>query len=291
MLNSKNTLENSRRIETLLSSITNLPAIPYIINEVNKIIEDPSASAAKLAQIINKDQALVTKILSLANSPLYGIPRRVATIDFAIIILGFNHIKNIIIALSMIDAFKSIKGEYFDQQKYWIHSLIVATLSKKIADDLGHRTGGEVFTAGLLHDLGIPIIFKYFNKEFIEIVQEANRTDKSIFETEKEILGLDHTDVGKFLIDKWNLPYSLANSVLYHHAPSKSKTDAVLPAIIHLADIVTQRLEIGDFYWDKNLPIDKTIIDILRFGNEEYMESVILSYKDLLTSQIESLNI
>ncbi|HPN37638.1 MAG TPA: HDOD domain-containing protein [Melioribacteraceae bacterium] len=280
-----------KRVEALLSSVNNLPSIPLIINEVNRVIEDPGASAAKLAKIINKDQAMVTKILSLANSPLYGIPRRVSTIDFAIIILGFNHIKNIIIALSMIDAFKSVKGERFDQQKYWVHSLMVATLSKKIADDLGHRTGGEVFTAGLLHDLGIPIIFKYFNNDYIEITKIAEESGTSIFENESNILGLTHAQVGRFLIDKWNLPVGLANSVQFHHQPGKCPTDVVVPAIIHLADIITQRFEKGDFFWDKNLPIDKSIIDILKLGNEEYLEQFILSYQELVNSQVESLNI
>jgi HD-like signal output (HDOD) protein len=283
--------EKVKKVEALLSSVNNLPSIPTIINEVNRIIEDPGASATKLAKIINKDQAMVTKILSLANSPLYGIPRRVSTIDFAIIILGFNHIKNIIIALSMIDAFKSVKGEKFDQQKYWVHSLMIATLAKKIADDLGHRTGGEVFTSGLLHDLGIPIIFKYFNTDYNEITDSVDISGLSIYETEKLVLGMPHTEIGRFLIDKWNLPVGLANSVQYHHEPSKCPTDPVVPAIIHLADIITQRFEIGDFYWDKNLPIDSAIIDILKFGNEEYLEQFILSYKDLVNSQIESLNI
>lgn len=283
--------EKIKKVEALLSSVNNLPSIPIIINEVNRIIEDPGASATKLAKIINKDQAMVTKILSLANSPLYGIPRRVSTIDFAIIILGFNHIKNIIIALSMIDAFKSVKGEKFDQQKYWLHSLMVATLSKRIADDLGHRTGGEVFTAGLLHDLGIPIIFKYFNNDYIEITGIADETGNSVFETESLILGLTHVQIGRFLIDKWNLPVGLANSVQYHHEPGKCPTDPIVPAIIHLADIITQKFEKGDFYWDKNLPIDKSVIDILKFGNEEYLEQFILSYEELVNSQIESLNI
>jgi len=283
--------EKIRKIEAKLSTVNNLPSIPLIINEVNRLIEEPGASATKLAQIINKDQAMVTKILSVANSPLYGIPRRVSTIDFAIIILGFNHIKNIIIALSMIDAFKSVTGEKFEQQKYWLHSLIVATLSKKIADDLGHRTGGEVFTAGLLHDLGIPIIFKYFNKDYVDIITSAESSGNSIYETESIFLGLTHAKIGRFLIDKWNLPLSLANSIEYHHNPSKCPTDPVVPAIIHLADIITQKFEKGDFYWDKNLPVDNSIIDILKFGNEEYLEQFILSYENLVNSQIESLNI
>ena len=129
--------QNKKKVNRVLSSVYNLPSVPTLIFDVTKIIEDPKSSAAQLGQLISKDQGLVTKILSVANSPLYGIPRRVSTIEFAIVILGFNHIKNIVIALSMMEAFKNIGDTKFDQKSYWEHSLLTATAAKRIADDLG----------------------------------------------------------------------------------------------------------------------------------------------------------
>ena len=172
---SENIETKKERALRILSSVYNLPTVPFIIFEVTKILEDPMASAAQLGKIIGKDQGLVTKILSVANSPLYGIPRRVSTIDFAIVILGFNHIKNIVIALSMMDTLKKFGDGQFQQKQYWMHSFITATASKRIADDLGITTSGEAFTAGLLHDLGIPIIYKYFNKEYLQISSHPAR--------------------------------------------------------------------------------------------------------------------
>jgi HD-like signal output (HDOD) protein len=97
-----NYLENTEvireRNKRLLSGIRNLPSVPFIMVEVSKMLDNPRTGASDLGKLISKDQAMVAKILSVANSPLYGLPRRVSTIEFAIVILGFDHIKNIVIA-------------------------------------------------------------------------------------------------------------------------------------------------------------------------------------------------
>ncbi len=272
-----------------LSSVYNLPSIPYVIFEVTKMIENPMASAAQLAKIITKDQGLVTKILSVANSPLYGIPRRVSTIDFAIVILGFNHIKDIVIALSLLEAFKKIGDKKFEQKAYWTHSILTASAAKRIADDLGYTFSGEVFTAGLLHDLGIPIIYKYFNQEYKKIIELTENDEMTFHEAEIETLGVSHSEIGKHLMGRWNLPDGLADAVNQHHKPSDSEENKELAALIHLADYMTYKLGYGGFSWDKNYELDKATIDILKLGDEEYLENFIKSYEELFSHQINSI--
>ena len=98
-------------------NIRNLPSIPVVMTEASNLLENPRTSAAELGKLISKDQGLTAKILSVANSPLYGLPRRVSTIEFAIVILGFDHIKNIVIALSMIEAFKNESGKNWNRKR------------------------------------------------------------------------------------------------------------------------------------------------------------------------------
>jgi HD-like signal output (HDOD) protein len=284
-------VDNVRKQKTIrtLSSVYNLPTVPVIVFEVTKIIDDPRSSAGQLGKVISKDQGLVTKVLSVANSPLYGIPRRVSTIDFAIVILGFNHIKNIVIALSMMDAFKNFGGSKFDQTAYWNHSLVTATAAKRVADDLGFSFSGEAFTAGLLHDLGIPVIYKYFNKEYNEILTLVKNEGRSFIEAELIVLGNTHGEIGKILVDRWNLPIALSEVVTNHHTPSLANNDKELVAIVHLADYMTQKLGVGSFKWDENYAIDHSIIKTLNLGSEEYVENFIDSYKDLFETQLESI--
>lgn len=283
--------KKKKRAQRILSSVHTLPTVPYIIYEVNRVIDNPMASAAQLSKIINQDQGLVTKILSVANSPLYGIPRRVSTIDFAVVILGFNHIKNIVIALSMMEVFKSFGDHKFPRKKYWFHSILTASAAKRISDDLGFPYGGEAFTAGLLHDLGLPVIYKYFPQDYQGIVDSVRYKHMTFEQAELEYMGMTHEEMGKFLMDKWNLPSNLAEVVQFHHKPSLSAENKVLASIVHLADYMTQQLQLGNFYWDYKYGFDSSVIDTLRLGNEEYLEKFILSYKELFKNQIESINI
>lgn len=282
--------QKKQKAYRVLSSVYNLPSVPFIIFEVSKVIEDPSASAAQLGRIISRDQGLVTKILSVANSPLYGIPRRVSTIDFAIVILGFNHIKNIVIALSMMEAFKKFGDKKFDQKKYWLHSIVTASAAKRIADDLGYATSGEAFTAGLLHDLGIPIIYKYFPKEFQLIEKTVKENGISFLQAEQEVLGITHQEVGKFLMDKWNLPLALSDVIDNHHKPSQAQEDVVdLASLVHLADYMTDRLGIGNFDWDEGMELDESVLTTLKLGDTEYLNNFVESYRELFENQIETI--
>lgn len=272
-----------------LSNLRNLPSIPTIMIEISKMLDNPKTSANELGKIINKDQALVARILTVANSPLYGLPRRVSTIEFAIVILGFEHIKNIVIALTMMEAFKSKSDKNWNRKSYWLHSLITAGAAKRLADDLGYVKSGEAFTAGLLHDLGISVIQRFFNAEYQNIISTVDSQQMRFLQAEEKCLGLNHQEIGLFLSEKWNLPVPLSTAIANHHNPSKAETYRELSAIIHLADTMTQRFTIGDFKWDENMEFDEGIIDILKLGNVTYLNKLIESYQPLFNNQIESL--
>lgn len=272
--------DKRKKTEMVLANIYNLPAMSHIMMEVSKLLDDPSTNTTLLSKIIGKDQGLATKILSIANSPLYGLPRKVSTIDFAILIIGYLDIKNIVIALSMIESFKNKTDKNLNQNEFWLHSVISGNASKRIASDLGLKIGGEAFVAGLLHDLGIPVIHKYFHTAFENIINKA--TDcPSILDNEFEELGLTHQEVGNFLAKKWNLPDELCNAILYHHNPSKCESNPELASVIHVADYATQKLQTGNFYWDKDYTFDKNVIDILKLDTEDKLNELIDSYLEL----------
>jgi HD-like signal output (HDOD) protein len=279
------------RIKRQLSSIGTLPSIPHVITEVSSLLDNDRTSAADLCKIISRDQGIVTKILSVANSPLYGLPRRVSTIEFAVVIIGFEHIKNILVALSLVDAFKSKNTPYWNQNAYWNHSLLTATAAKRIADDLRYPKSGEVFTAGLLHDLGLIVYQRYLTIEYNKILQIVNDEQMRHINAEEKIMGFTHQDIAEYLLEKWNFPPYISEAILYHHQPSLAPERKVLASLIHLADYMTQRLGIGNFDWDNNYAFDENIIDILGFGNLEYLEKFVLSYEDLFKSHLESINI
>lgn len=287
----KNLIENIPEKKTyskLLSHIRSLPSIPVVMFEVSKMLSNPMTNANDLGRIISKDQGLVAKVLTVANSPLYGLPRRVSTIEFAIVILGFDQIKSIVMALSMVEVFKKSGGANWNNNAYWNHTLMTAAAAKRIADELNYPKPGEVFTSGLLHDFGIAIIQRHFNDEFNEICSLVETQQLNFLQAEEQVLGLTHQEIGKLLANKWNLPESLGESIANHHTPSKSESGKFISSIVHLADYMTQRLGIGNFYWDDNMDLDPSILEILNFGDEDKLNNFINKHAELFKNQLDS---
>lgn len=278
--------EKKEKTEQALSNIYTLPSMPSIMIELSKLLKKPNSTANEMAQIILKDPGLTSKILSIANSPLYGLPRKITTVEFAILIIGLDEIKNIVTALTMIDSFKSKSDNNLNQKEFWAHSLICGLLCKKIAEDVGCSSSGEAFIAALIHDLGIPVIHKYFLTNFI-VISEMNASQGMFFpEAEKEVLGLTHQEIGKFLAVKWNLPSLLCDTILYHHKPSEAKEEQTLASLVHIADYATQKLNFGAFYWDKDFQLDPVVLEMYKFRDQNQLDEFILRYKDVVEEHI-----
>ncbi|MCB0751766.1 MAG: HDOD domain-containing protein, partial [Ignavibacteriae bacterium] len=196
-------------------------------------------------------------------------------------------IKNIVVALTMVDSFRNKSDKYLDQKEFWMHSMLTGTACKRVAEDLGFRIGSEAFVAGLLHDLGMPVMHKFFRNEFEAIVDDFNN-NTPLLEAEINHLGLSHQEIGNFLANKWQLPEHLSNSIMFHHKPSANPEKDVLTSIVHLADYMTQKLEIGNFYLDNNYELDQSVLGTLGISSEDELDSFIESYRELFTTEINS---
>jgi HD-like signal output (HDOD) protein len=263
-------------------NIKNLPTIPKIVLEVNEMLRTHSGDIVRLTEIIGKDQGLTTKILAVANSPLYGLPRNVSSLEFGIMLLGIGEISNIVTALSLANVVKGDKIEDFDFMEFWNHSMVVGTASKDIAKRLGFpELAGDAFVAGMLHDVGIQLTARYFPEQFKNIVALTKSGERKYYEAEMEILGVTHEDIGHFMISKWNLPSNLAEVLGYHHSPSKLKKENLTLNIVHLADSMTRIFDIGNFVWDAEVEFDESIISSLGFENYVELEVFIDEYREV----------
>ncbi len=279
--------ERREKSQVALASVYNLPAMSATMLEVSQLLDDPSTNTTVLSKVIGKDQGLSTKVLSIANSPLYGLTRKVSTIDFAILIIGYQDIKNIVVALTMVESFKNKSDKYLDQNEFWTHSMIAGTAAKKIAEDLGHKIGSEAFVAGLLHDLGVPVMHKFFRDEFAAIVTEIEEQETELLVTEEKHLGMTHQEIGKFLATKWHLPEHLSNAIEFHHKPSMNEDD-VLTSVVHLVDYMLNKLEVGNFYLDKGIELDESVVSVLGISPDQDMDEFVESYREIFTEEINS---
>lgn len=284
-------VQRKAKTEAVLAGIRNLPSIPKVVFEVTKMLGNSKTTTNQLAELISKDQGLTSKILAVANSPLYGIKRKVSSIEFAILVLGFGDIRNIVTALSLADSIKANPSKYFDPYEFWVHSMVVGTAAKGISTNFGFDFGSEAFVAGILHDMGILVIYKFFSSEFTQIIELTNTEKIHILEAEERVLGITHQEIGKFLAEKWDLPKVLCDALNYHHRPLKAVENKYFVSIIHLVDYMTHKLGVGDFYWDKDFKLDPEIIDLLNFPSEEAMDNFIVDYEEMFKVSAESLKI
>jgi putative nucleotidyltransferase with HDIG domain len=261
-----------------LLKIKDLPSAAVILRQVAKMVDNDSTNTVKLADVITRDQGLTTKILAAANSPMYELSRRVSTVEYAIMVLGFDQIRQLTMALSMVDSLDTVDNENWKKLDYWNHCLLTGNIAKKIADEIDYLNPGEAFTAGLLHDLGIVILQKFFNDDYNKVFEKIKKQDVNILETEDQITGFTHADIGLFLLNKWDMPFEICDSVLNHHEPASSKKYPVLSSIAHLADVLANRVAPLPFIWDKNISLDTKVFEVLNI-QEEFCEVIMEDFK------------
>ena len=174
------------------------------------------------------------------NSALYGFPGRISNVTHALIILGFDVVKGLVLSTSVFDMMiaKGFHG-------LWQHSLGCAVVSGIIGRKTNHPNPEEASVAGLLHDLGKVIIRIELPEESSLIDQVVEEKQISTYEAEQEIFGFNHANVGQWLSEKWNLPTNLADPIRYHHKPNLSGFAKKPTAIVHVADILVRGVGFG----------------------------------------------
>jgi len=241
-------MEN-KEIKRRLSKISELPTLPMVANNVIKLTQNPDSTAFEIAEAISQDQSLATMILKTANSAYYGFPSKITTIHYAIVVLGFNNIKNIVLSTTIMAHFsKSDENPLFDRRKFWQHSLLCGIISKKIAEHMGIKNSEEIFVCGLLHDCGKLILDSFFHDEFVLALQMSKEKNISIMNAENEILGFNHSGVGALMLKRWSLPPSFVKAVEFHHSPDENLTTfrTASASIVHVADYLCRKIGIGN---------------------------------------------
>ncbi|MFC1555896.1 HDOD domain-containing protein [candidate division KSB1 bacterium] len=279
--------QQNERIKRIAQNVLSLPALPTIIAKMIELIDDPKTSASQLAKLISTDQVLTTKILKMANSAYYGFPRRIATINLAIVILGFDMLKDVGLGVSIIDRFKNKSSdESFDMSRFWEHSIACGVIGKMLARKMRYRLSGEVFVAGVIHDIGKLILNQYFTKEFDGIMERVKTKGESFKQAELEELGIGHALIGSWLAEKWNLPEQLVEAIRHHHTPNQAVINPELTAMVHFSDFLCKWLRIG--YSGDDIP-PKINEAALQHLNLHYKENIVDFdyYAELVNSELE----
>jgi HD-like signal output (HDOD) protein len=254
----------------ILRSLVELPPMPNIILKARQIMEDPASSLKDLSAVIEHDQAIVARVLALANSAYYGLSGMVSSIQHASILLGQKTLGELItIAASSRLLSKKLKGYQLNPGDLWKHSLAVALGSKIIAEKKDTFLVEDAFIAGLLHDAGKIILDPYVLENHKVFKKQINGGQRKNFEAEKEILGFDHAEVMSRAARFWRYPKNQTTAIRYHHYPFLSG-NCELAFIIHLADFAAQEAGFNSEQPATSSEIDPHVLSRFGFKQAEF---------------------
>ena len=245
-----------------------LPVIPEVLTRVLTIVRSGHGSANELAQVILKDQALVTKLLKTANSSFYAHKgKAVSSVSQAIVVLGFDSVRDLAIGLSMFALLKNKKLEAYMTQ-FWVHAVACGVCAQAFSRAMNMEDQEEALVAGLLHDVGKLIMLRYFPDEFAEIHLLVDQ-GTPVNEAEEQVIGLRHQDVGEAVTLRWNLPPQTVRCIRHHHRFAEFRDDDYAR---QLANVVTLANVFAMHYYPSTAFSVKTSIENLCELAKEYLQ-------------------
>ncbi len=232
------------RLKRVVQRIYDIPSFPQVILRLAEVAEDPNSSSADLAEVMDKDQALSAKVLKLVNSAFYSLPRPVSSLRHAITLVGFNSVRSLAISVSVRSAFPG-DDDAAAQQSFWEHSLTVACATRYLGELNRLPYKDDLFTAGLMHDIGVLVSRRYLAAEVKEADLLVTNTGVSSIVAERQVIGVEHTLLGAWLAEHWRLPPLLHAAIRDHH-------EAMDPNSIQMASLdadlrkVVELVALGD---------------------------------------------
>jgi HD-like signal output (HDOD) protein len=227
------------RIQTLISRMQSLPALPAVYNQLVDELQSPEASTATAGQIISRDVGMSAKILQLVNSAFFGLPRQVASPAQAVVLLGFDTVRSLVLSVHLFSTLGRSTLAGLPLKALSDHSVAVAAAARRIAEaeGLDRLTVDCTFGAGLLHDVGRLVLAAELTDEYKQVLDLARRERVPLIEAERRLLDATHEEVGAYLLGLWGLADAMIEAASAHHWPSKLEMKGFGPlAAVHVAN-------------------------------------------------------
>ena len=218
-------------------AISNIKSFSKIIQQAIGMVDSNDKDSREIASVLKRDPLLSARLLSIANSPFYGMSGKVDDIESACVILGNNIIRNILISAGALDSFPAT----VERKKIWSHSLEVATVSEYLAKEL-HQDQGRAYMVGLLHDVGKFILLDSYPEHKSVIEAEHIIDSVSAIEKEMNVMGINHAQAGEKITSIWNLPGEIQELIGKHHNPEEY-VESSESALLSLADDMCHLIE------------------------------------------------
>lgn len=233
-----------KSIDDILKNVERLPTMPKAVTEIIRCLDDDSVEIDTMVKLISSDIGLATRILRLANTPLFSARGGIATIHDAVMLVGFKQIRDMVCIVGIVESFPRNKSQLFDYVNFWRHSIGVAVCARTLAN-LVRLSPDTAFISGMLHDIGQQALTVAAPDEFRMAMDYRTSHDCQIFEAEQAVLGMDHAQVGAHLVRKWDFPRIICDAIEKHHMPDVTPT-SIMSDLIHVSEVLSHALELGN---------------------------------------------
>ncbi len=258
-----------------LNKIEMLPTFPDIVGEVLSIIDDPNSSASDLAN--HMDPSMVGEVIRVANTAYFGTRnyRGIATLEHAIAVIGYQHLSYIVLHMPFIAMAKGDQA-FFDRSEFIRNSITCGVLSKAISSRLHIGNPNEVYISGIMHDIGVIIIYRYFKDEWKVIRSLVSCGQMSRLGAERQVLSTDHGFIGGALLDLWSTPKAIADGVRFHHEPEEALENQGNVVATHVGDGFSRQI---------NFKEDLGNFDVFVKRHKSFLESIWATEKSFTPSE------
>jgi len=232
-------------LEKITAKIDAFPSIPGSTGKLLKMLEDSETSVQAIEDVLRLDPGMTANVLKLTNSAYIGLPSKVGSVKRAIMMLGMKKIKQLVMT-SCVGAVMdgAIPGYDLPAGELWRHSIAVSVAAEGLSRELKLNDTEDIFTAALVHDVG-KLVLGQFVQEDLAAIQTAAGTDISFEVAEKEVLGIDHAEIGARILSQWSLPDDLVHAVRWHHGPEGAGTSNRTTDVVHVANVLCLMMGIG----------------------------------------------
>lgn len=269
-------------ILTIIKRIDELEPIPQVANKIMSIVEEPDSSLSELSEVITYDQGVTANLLKLCNSAFFGLPRKIESVHQAVVYLGMDQVVDLVMMSAAARNLKKEQEGYdLKEDELWRYSVSSALIARELAEKKGSKNNHLLFTAALLKDIGKIILSRYVADSFETINTLVSEHGYSFREAEKEVVGIDHAELGGMVAKKWNFSSKMVRIIRNHHLPKGASNIDFETSIIYLADTLCMMIGIGVGSDGLAYRFYRDVIDSLEFSERDFQE-VIAGFGDNL---------
>ena len=232
----------NRLLAKLGQSLRDLPALPAVVIEILRETNLPSPSASVVEDLLRRDQALTVQILRVVNSPYYGLSGQIGTVSQAVMVLGLNQVRNLVLGVGASTSLSSkSKGQEDTFKRFWQHAFATATTTQilKQVRKVSPREAEVLYVGGLIHDIGRLFLSTQFAEPYQHVFDAVETRGITMEDAETEIFGMNHSEVGEALARQWEFPEPLLTIVGKHEGPFSVETEGPVH-IVHVADALNK---------------------------------------------------